>query len=107
MNPEPWLIPFPWKGATGDTLVLVFESRQSGSSFLFNPRQNLHLTLAAMAVIERSNPLKRRRKIEPGTELQSHTAKKSRSSLSRHTKPNQKVGLDQPDGMSSYCYFKN
>lgn len=60
-----------------------------------------------MAVIERSNALKRRRKIEPGTELLSHTAKKSRSSLSRHTKPNQDVGLDQPDGMSSYCYFKN
>ena len=60
-----------------------------------------------MAVIERSNPLKRRQKIEPGAELQSHTTKKQKSSLSRHIKPNQKVGLDQPDGMSSYYYFKN
>ena len=67
---------------------------------VFNP------ALTAMVVIEQPNPRKRRRTIEPMTELPLPAAKKSRSSLSRHTKPNQNVGLDRPDRTSIYCSFK-
>lgn len=59
-----------------------------------------------MVVIEQPDPRKRRRTIEPMTELPLLAAKKPRSSPSRHTKSNQNIGLDRPDRTSIYCSFK-
>jgi hypothetical protein len=59
-----------------------------------------------MVVIERPNPRKRRRTIEPTIELPLPAAKKSRSSLSSHIKPDQNVGLDRPDRTKHLLFFQ-